>query len=1157
MSTSSLRIRSLHVDRLYGIPHDGLTADDLADGVNVIYGPNGKGKTTLGRAVHALLWPDSVAGYNPVLHGHLALGDDDWRVELEAGSVRYQRGGVAEQTPPLLPERAHRPRYVLSLHELVGSDGRPFAEAIRRDAAGGMDVADAADALGFTASTPRSGNATRDAKAAWAKLEEVRRQQRDLEQEAARLDALEAQRARAVAAQDEQALYLLAREHAAARDAAAEATRALDALPDALANVREDDAETLQALRTKVENAEKEHARAEATAADARERLGENLVASAGRPTNPVTEVEEHLHALQTLEDRQARKREEVALLRATENEAWRAIEGAMDEDRAAAVNADAVQGLETLANKALRLQGEEAAAQALARAAESLASPDEAPGDLEAVEQGVRYLREWLRAPRTAATPSLRPLTLAGAGTAGVLGLALGLAWHPAAFLLVAAALFLAFVATRLPTESSSDTTNTRERFERLGLGTPSWTGEGVEARLDELERARAALKVAVAAHAQLKARRPDAQRLDALRREVEAERARIAEALGIAVRAAPIDLPYTVKSLQQWQAARRARLGAEAALADIKRQIEERRGKAQTLLDPFGLPPADDTAALADRIGTLRAAYEACAEADRDLCEAEDDARRAEAEADEARTDIARLFARVGYSEEEGDAAVAKACVERAEYDECAAAASAAVTRRDDALGRLRAHAGFHDDLLECSEHEATDLEADATERAAERDRLTKEITRLEEQIHQARNGHQLGDAAARHRAALDDLATERDRAAAARVGHLLADRIARVARERQLPPVLRRARELFGAITKHRYELSFDPHDDAFVALDTVRGRGFRLDELSSGTRVQLLLSVRVAFVEQQELGARLPLVLDEVLANSDEERAGAIAEAVFHLCREGRQVFYFTAQPNEVAKWKRLAEEHGDVSCCFVALDGARPVSDIDPEALPPSVFGETAPPPAGRTHAAYGAALGVPAWDGWRPVDDLHLWYAIDDPGPLHAALALGFNQVGPLRSVARNGRTEAVGLDPETVDRSLVLADALEAWQEAWRIGRGLRVERDTLEACDAISDTFIDRVADYNESVSGDGRALVDGLRSGEVKRFHSKQADELEVFLQDHGYIDDEARLSEDAIWAQVIGKVGSACTAGAVDLADVRAFLARVTDGPPPVR
>ena len=1128
MSTSSLRIRSLHVDRLYGISHDGLTADELADGVNVIYGPNGKGKTTLGRAVHALLWPDSVAGYNPVLHGHLALGDDDWLVELEAGSVRYQRGGVAEQTPPLLPDRAHHPRYVLSLHELVGSDGRPFAEAIRRDAAGGMDVADAADALGFTASTPRSGNATRDAKAAWSKLEEVRRQQRDLEQEAARLDALEAQRARAVAAQDEQALYRLAREHAAARDAAAEATRALDALPDALANVREDDAETLRVLRTKVEHAEKEHARAEATADDARERLSENLVSRAGRPANPVTEMEERLHALQTLEDRQARKSEEVAQLRATENEAWRAIEGAMDEDRAAAVNVDTVRGLETLANKALRLQGEEAAEQALARAAESLAAPDEALGDLEAVEQGARYLREWLRAPRTAADPTLRPLTLAGAGTAGVLGLALGLAWHPAAFLLVAAALFLAFVATRLPAGSTTDT-DTRERFGRLGLGTPSWTGEGVEARLDELERARAALKVAEAVHAQLKARRPDAQRLDALRRDVEAERTRIAEALGIAVRTAPIDLPYTVKSLQQWQAARRARLGAEAALADIERQIEERRAKAHTLLGPFGLPPADDTAALADRIGTLRAAYEACAEADRDLREAEDDARRAEAEADEARADIARLFARIGCSEEDGDAAVTRACAERAEYDERTAAASAAVTRRDDALGRLRAHAGFYDDLMGCSEHEATNLEADAAERAAERDRLTKEITRLEEQIHQARHGHQLGDAAARHRAALDDLAAERDRAAAARVGHLLADRIARVARERQLPPVLRRARELFGAITKHRYELSSDPHDDAFVALDTVRNRGFRLDELSSGTRVQLLLSVRVAFVEQQELGARLPLVLDEVLANSDAERARAIAEAVLHLCREGRQVFYFTSQVNEVAKWKRLAEEHGDVPCCFVALEGTPLIADIDAEALPPSVFGETVPPPAGRSHAEYGAALGVPAWDGWRPVDDLHLWYAIDDPGPLHAALALGFNRVGPLRSVARNGRTEAVGLDPATVDRTLILADALAAWQEAWRIGRGRRVDRTTLEACPAISETFLERVAEYNESGGGDGRALIDGLRSGDVERFRSNRADDLETYLQEHGYIDAADRLSEEDVWAYVVGRVG----------------------------
>ena len=95
--------------------------------------------------------------------------------------------------------------------------------------------------------------------------------------------------------------------------------------------------------------------------------------------------------------------------------------------------------------------------------------------------------------------------------------------------------------------------------------------------------------------------------------------------------------------------------------------------------------------------------------------------------------------------------------------------------------------------------------------------------------------------------------------------------------------------------------------------FTAVDQVERRGRSLDQLSSGTRVQLLLAVRIAFVEQQEQGVKLPLLLDEVLGNSDDERARAIMEAVVELSREGRQIFYFTAQMDEVARWRALFAE----------------------------------------------------------------------------------------------------------------------------------------------------------------------------------------------------------------------------------------------------
>jgi len=66
---------------------------------------------------------------------------------------------------------------------------------------------------------------------------------------------------------------------------------------------------------------------------------------------------------------------------------------------------------------------------------------------------------------------------------------------------------------------------------------------------------------------------------------------------------------------------------------------------------------------------------------------------------------------------------------------------------------------------------------------------------------------------------------------------------------------PDVFERAREILTTITRGRYRLDFDEAEAEFRVFDETK-EGLALDELSSGTRVQVLLAVRIAFVEQQE-------------------------------------------------------------------------------------------------------------------------------------------------------------------------------------------------------------------------------------------------------------------------------------------------------------
>ena len=864
----------------------------------------------------------------------------------------------------------------------------------------------------------------------------------------------------AEAAQREAEALRLAIAHVEAQSDVQAARSALDELPDSLAHVRPDDAETLETWRARVEEAREKRSSAEREGAELEEQLSRNLVVRAGRPASRLGELEQHLEKLRENQNVLERRREAAAHARETAKRAWEQIEGAVDADRAAAADVATIGSVDGIAEKALRLEGQVRVLEALDRAVERLRAQGGARTDADRLAEGVRHLRTWLRMGEPAAPALPRHVAIGAAAACGVLAVALGAFVHPVAFALLAAAVGFGFLAWRLANASSGrdGRAEARRGYERLGIGSPEWTDEGVEAQLGELEREQASRAYDEEAERQLAARRPTSDTVSTLHADVEKARARLETALGVDVRTKPVRAMYVVRSVQDWQRMRREALGIEAEIEEVEARIADCLGRTCALLSPFDVPAVDDVAALAATVATLRDAYDACAAADRNLQDAMQRREAAETTIAEVEADIAALFGRIGLDASGGDEAVRAACADRERFVEQDRAVTQAEARLEAACERLRAHEAFEPSMETLSESEARQRLDDAALRAAEQGTLLEQIHKLEEQVQQTRQGRALEEAESRHRAALDALREKRDAAAAACVGQLIADQAEHVAREEQVPHVLKRARDLFAAITTDRYHLAVG--DGGFVARDTVKERSFQLDELSSGTRVQLLLSVRMAFIEEHELGVRLPLVLDEVLANSDDERARAIVEAVLHLCREGRQVFYFTAQADEVAKWQRLTEEAGDVDCQLVSLDGVR--READTEALPAAV--KEAPAPEGRSHAEYGVVLDVSAWDGWRPVGELDLWYVISCPDTLYAMRRAGVNRLGQLLSAARRDAARLVGADEATVARSRVFADALRAWQEAWREGRGLRVDRDTLEACGAVSDTFIDR---------------------------------------------------------------------------------------------
>jgi hypothetical protein len=263
--------------------------------------------------------------------------------------------------------------------------------------------------------------------------------------------------------------------------------------------------------------------------------------------------------------------------------------------------------------------------------------------------------------------------------------------------------------------------------------------------------------------------------------------------------------------------------------------------------------------------------------------------------------------------------------------------------------------------------------------------------------------------------------------------------------------------------------------------------------------------------------------LPILADELLANSDSSRAEAIIDALTEISRDGRQIFYFTAQEDEVMKWKAyLAEdEEIEVNVHILSKDGKsfrEKLVEADP-ASRVQIFKEI-PEPKSHSHHEYGNLLNVPKVNLLRDsVGSLHIWYLVEDPNLLYHILQAGPERWGMLKNfLDEEGVIE--GLNDQSREKIRNKAALFEKYVELYRQGRPRPIDRSVLEEADAVTDTKIDEVAELLAKVGGNPQRLLDKLWEGAVSRFYDNKKEELEAYLIEGGYLDNSEPMDDDAI-------------------------------------
>lgn len=204
-----------------------------------------------------------------------------------------------------------------------------------------------------------------------------------------------------------------------------------------------------------------------------------------------------------------------------------------------------------------------------------------------------------------------------------------------------------------------------------------------------------------------------------------------------------------------------------------------------------------------------------------------------------------------------------------------------------------------------IETIEHELADLEADLQSDHETLGRMQQELAVLAAD----RQSIELRYERAQAEHALNSALKQ---AAAAALAARALEAVRLQFEAEQQPQILRAAARYLHGLTAGRYLRVFAPLGERSLLIEDEQRRSFRVEQLSSGTREQLFLAIRLALIDDfVRQGIELPVVLDDLFVNFDQQRTEAAVRTIIDYAADGRQVLLLTCHQHLV----RLFEAAG--------------------------------------------------------------------------------------------------------------------------------------------------------------------------------------------------------------------------------------------------
>lgn len=212
-----------------------------------------------------------------------------------------------------------------------------------------------------------------------------------------------------------------------------------------------------------------------------------------------------------------------------------------------------------------------------------------------------------------------------------------------------------------------------------------------------------------------------------------------------------------------------------------------------------------------------------------------------------------------------------------------------------------------------------ELATLEQELAELSKERDELNQAFGVTQKEYKEKVEGAsaEAVEAAEKAQHTLARLATETERYIKLKMASAILRKAVERYREEHQDPVLKRAGEIFSALTEGSFtHLTADYDDKDNLVIRGVRdGEPVGVEGMSDGTQDQLYLALRLASIERYlEEKEPIPFIVDDVLINFDDHRSAAALRTLAELA-EKTQVIMFTHHWSVVQMAQRELSEKG--------------------------------------------------------------------------------------------------------------------------------------------------------------------------------------------------------------------------------------------------